>query len=181
VNPLHPKAFKYAYLKVVRHRGTPESIGRGVAIGCFTAFFIPFSLQMPVAFILSVRLHAARVAAILFTWVSNPLTIPFIYPLQCYIGGRIVGIPMTYSGVKEQISAIAETPSVKPLATLGSELLISFLVGGFLFGSIAAILGYYITVPWIRLKRKMREERQQRRKYSRINMKKTPEQTTATP
>lgn len=178
MNLLHPKAFRYACLKMARHRGSPESIGRGVAIGCFTAFFIPFFLQMPVAFILSVRLRAARIAAILFTWISNPFTIPFIYPLQCYIGGRLVGIQLTHPAIQSHISAISETPSIKLLATLGWELLISFLVGGLLFGSIAAVISYYVTLPWVRWERKKKAERRQHRLTRKMNL---PENLKASP
>jgi hypothetical protein len=164
VNPFNSRTLKNAYLRIARHPGTPESIARGVSIGCFTAFFIPFTLQMPVALLLSIRLRAARIAAMLFTWISNPLTIPFLYPAQCYVGSRLIRIPLTSPDVKERIAAIVETPSPKLMASLGSELLASFLMGGILFGTIAAIIGYYSSLPWIKWHRNKRELRRQNRK-----------------
>jgi len=148
--------FRSAMLKIVRHPGTPHSIGCGVAIGCFTAFFIPFSFQLPFAFALAVRLRAARIAALLLTWISNPLTIPFIYPVQCYAGAKLIRIPLSFAMVKTQLATFAQTPSLKLLNTLGSELLLSFFVGGLLFGSAVAIIGYFSTVHCVRCYRKQR-------------------------
>jgi uncharacterized protein (DUF2062 family) len=104
--------------------------------------------------------------ALLFTWVTNPFTIPFIYPIQCYLGSKIIRQPLTYSYIKHHLAAIVATPSFKLIAELGTELILSFLVGGFLFGLIAAMIGYHASLPWIRLhhrKRDLRRERRQQR------------------
>lgn len=158
------KAIKRAYLKMLRRSNPPEYVARGIAIGLFTAFFIPFSVQMPTAFLISFWLRASRIAALLFTWITNPFSIPFIYPIQCYIGSKIIQQPLTYSYIKHHLAAIIETPSLKLIAELGTELVFSFLVGGLLFGSIAAIIGYHASLPWIRLHHKKRDRRKERRK-----------------
>ncbi len=137
------KRFKRIYIKLMRHPGSPEYVARGVAIGFFTAFFIPFSFQMPVALALSIQLRAARISSMLFTWITNPFTIPIFYPLQCYVGSKIIHVHLSYPHVKEQLTDIARTPSLKAVAALGSEVLLSFFVGGLLFGSIATKVSHY--------------------------------------
>lgn len=154
---------------MLRHPGTPESIGRGVATGFFTAFFIPFGIQMPAALALTFPMRAARLVALLSTWLSNPFTIPFLYPLQCYVGGCILRRPSSYPEVKHMLSGIISDPSLKSLATLGAELLTAFLVGGLLFGTVAALAGYYTTVPLVKRHRVIKMQRHQARAIRRMN------------
>jgi uncharacterized protein len=143
------KSFMQAYLRLMRHSGTPESVGRGVAIGLFVAFIIPFSLQMLIAFPLALLFRAARFPALLFCWVSNPLTIPFLYPLQCYVGSFLLGNALSYSYTKNLLSGFIQEPSIKGLLRLGIELAFAFLVGGLLFGAIAAVIGYFTSIKLI--------------------------------
>lgn len=147
------------YRKMMKHPGSPESIGRGVAIGCFAAFFIPFSFQMPVAFLLAVVFRAARILALVFTWISNPLTIAFLYPLQCYIGSYLIRRPLTYPMVTEMLSKILRHPSPGSLASVGTELMASFFAGGLLFGTIAALIGYFASIYIVKRHRIRRQNR----------------------
>ncbi|MCF7849424.1 MAG: DUF2062 domain-containing protein [Kiritimatiellales bacterium] len=148
---------------MLKHPGSPESVGRGVAVGLFSAFIIPFSLQMLVAFPLAVLVRGARVAALLSTWVSNPLTIPFIYPLQCLAGSYLIGKPLSYAAIRKMSGAIIETPSIGTLLSFGWELVLSFLVGGLIFGVLAAAAGYPATVMLVKRYRIKKTERREKR------------------
>ena len=161
VQLLDKRFVKYVYLRVMKHSGSPEYIARGVAIGFFTAFFIPFSLQMLIAFPLSLLFRAARIPALLCTWISNPLTIPFLYPFQCYVGSYLIQRPLSYAAVKELLGSIINEPSWSSFITLGREVLATFLVGGFMFGTIAAIFGYYSSIHLIIRHRKKKAARRQ--------------------
>ena len=137
------------YLKLVRHPGTPESVGRGVAVGLFVAFIIPAG-HMLLAFALAVAVRGARGAALLATWVVNPLTIPVIYPVQCYLGSFIIGAPLSYTLIEKLVSAVHHNPSMKTAGALSGELLASFFAGGLLFGVTAASVGYFFTTEMVR-------------------------------
>lgn len=169
-----PKSLKHAYRKILRHPGTPEAVARGVAIGFFTAFVIPFSFQMIIAFMLAVPLRAARFVALLCTWVSNPLSIVFIYPVQCYVGSYLIRRPLSYDTVRTLLSDLWNTPSLETFSALSSEVLISFLVGGFLFGLVSAVAGYYTTIPLV----KRHHERKGRRQQQRLAQQMEPETNT---
>lgn len=157
------KAFLQSYLRMMRHKGTPESVGRGVAIGLFIAFFIPFSVQMLIAFPLALWLRAAKFPALLFTWVTNPLTIPFVYPLQCYVGSWLIGLPFTYEYIRKTLGGLFRDPSFSSVLGLGGEIALAFFAGGFVFGLIAAVAGYITSVRLVLAYRQNKEQRKEQR------------------
>lgn len=155
------KSVKF-YLRLMRHPGTPESIGRGVAAGFFTAFIIPAG-HMAVAFLLAVLIRGARGAAVLSTWITNPFTMPVVYPVQCYVGSFITGKPLSYSLIKKMVFSALHDRSLEAAGALSGDLIISFFAGGLLFGTIMAISGYFISIQMVRRYRIRRTFRKIRR------------------
>ena len=175
-------------LRFINHRilhteDSPERIGRGIAIGLFTACLPLFGLHLILAFFFAWALRANKVMAMLFVWVSNPLTAPFIY-YPCYRVGRfILGFfqaePIASS---EQIEAIfVEILSFERLfrdffspdlwkqiwnvfVSIGQEM----FVGGLLVGLIIAKISYFFSVAFINFHRDRRAKRMSRRS-SRLN------------
>jgi len=140
---LDKKARVQGYVRLMNHPGTPQYVARGVAIGLFCAFVVPL-FQMALAFLLALRLKGARFSAILFTWVSNPFTIPFIYPLQCFVGSYLLGHPLSYHRVSLLLSDLIRDHSLEVFLNLEKELLCSFFLGGFVLGLLIALVGYFI-------------------------------------
>ncbi len=151
------RSFKF-YLRLMRHPGTPESVGRGVAAGLFTAFVVPVG-HMLVAFPAAMLVRGARGAAVLSTWIINPLTVSVIYPVQCYLGSFIIGRPLSYALMKQMVLDAVHHPSLKTAGALGGELVISFFAGGILLGTLAAIIGYFCTTAMVRRHRTHRAAR----------------------
>lgn len=151
----------------MRNPGTPESVGRGVAAGLFSAFIIPAG-HMLLAFPLAMLVRGARGAALLATWVVNPLTVSVIYPAQCYLGSFIIGDLLSYPEIKKLVLDAMTNPSLKTAGTLGGELIVSFVVGGILLGALAAIPGYFCTIVMVQRYR----ARRIRRKASRMDCRK---------
>ncbi len=137
------------FLRLMRHPGTPESIGRGVAAGFFTAFLLPGG-HMVAAFLLAILMRGARGTAVLATWIINPFTIPFIWPLQCWIGSFIIGRPLSHKLIEHLLWNAVHTPSMQTLGELSVELIESFFAGGALLGVIVAVLGYFGTIIVVR-------------------------------
>lgn len=161
------KSLKF-YLRLMRHRGTPECVGRGVAAGLFSAFITPIG-QMPLALLLALPLRGAKGAAILSTWVTNPLNMPVVYSVQCYLGSFIIGDPLSYGLIKRLVVEALTHPSIETAGLLGGELVASFLAGGMLFGLLSAIPGYFLTTEMVRRYR----ARKIKRKEARISRWKT--------
>jgi len=94
----HKSRIKRFLKDLIRISDSPEKIARGVAIGVFWGVLPTFGLavlfSVPTAFLLK----ANRLSAILGTFVSNPLTWPFIYPLGFSIGQQILNVsPLDFS------------------------------------------------------------------------------------
>ena len=84
------KIFLFYYMKAVRDKGTPEYIARGWAIGMFVGFAVPFGLQLAISIPLSFLLKGSKLGAVLGTFTTNHFTIFIIYPVQCWVGNRIL-------------------------------------------------------------------------------------------
>jgi uncharacterized protein (DUF2062 family) len=156
------------FLRLMRHPGTPESIGRGVASGFFTAFLLPGG-HMVAAFLLAILMRGARGTAALATWIVNPFTIPFIWPLQCWLGSFLIGRPLSHELIEHLLWNAVHTPSMQTLGELSVELIESFFAGGALLGAVVAVTGYFGTVIVVRRHR----ARLANRKKFRINRWKT--------
>ncbi|NOU36539.1 MAG: DUF2062 domain-containing protein [Kiritimatiellaceae bacterium] len=163
------KSLKF-YLRLMRHPGTPESVGRGVASGLFSAFITPIG-QMPLALLLALLFRGAKGSALLATWVTNPLNMPVVYPVQCYLGSFIIGNPLSYELIKRMVLDALHNPSMKTAWALGGELVACFLAGGILFGLLSAVPGYFLTTEMARRYRARRAGR----KELRMNRRKTEE------
>lgn len=158
------------FLRLTRHPGSPERVGRGVAAGLFAAFIIPVG-HMLLAFPLAMLVRGTRSAAVLSTWIINPLTLSVAYPVQCYLGSFIAGDLLSYSEIKQLIMAFLTHPGWSTFSDLSSELIVSFFAGGLLLGTAAAGIGYFATTKMVHSYR----ARKIRRKESKMHCRKTEE------
>ena len=76
--------------KIVGETLPPERVAAGWALGMFIGCFIPFGMQLVVSIPLAVMLRISRIGATVGTLVTNPVTIFFIYPVQIWVGSRLV-------------------------------------------------------------------------------------------
>jgi uncharacterized protein len=148
---------KFLYYKLLRTEGTPHCIALSVAIGIFAGCIIPDFIiwgQTIVAVSLAIKFRANSGTAFALTWISNPITDIFLYPAFCYIGSILIGYNLTFAYIKISIINLINNYSWDKFWELGSELTISFIVGGFVFGIIAAAIGYFISYRIIKWKKK---------------------------
>jgi hypothetical protein len=156
---LNRKSLAYYYLKLVNQAGSPDYIARGVAVGLFISFLIPFGVQMVVAYALAALVRAAKVPAVALTWISNNFTVPLIYPVQCYIGSYIIGHPLHYEYVKNAFLKVISEMSYKALFDLGVDLTVAFFAGGALLGLLSGMSGYFIALWLIERYRRQKQNR----------------------
>lgn len=118
---------------------------------------------MLVAFLLAIPLRGARGAAVLATWITNPFTIPLIWPVQCYLGSFMIRNPLSYRLIKQLVSDAIREPSRKTAGALSGELIVSFFAGGLLLGTLAAVIGYFCTTKMVQRHRARTAERKKSR------------------
>lgn len=115
------------------------SVATGVSIGLFLAF-IPIPLQMLLAAILSILLHANLPIAIALTWITNPLTTGPIAYAAYYVGSKILQTPHEKFHFE---------PTFEWLKTQFDKIAFPFLLGTILFAVLAALLGnIFIRLLW---------------------------------
>lgn len=82
-------ALRFIKRRILHTNDSPQRIARGIAVGLFTAWLPLLGIHIILALIFAAVLRANKAMAILFVWVSNPLTAPFIY-YPCYRMGRFI-------------------------------------------------------------------------------------------
>ena len=124
-------SFGYIYVKLVKQTGEPDYIARGVAIGFMIGMVIPFGLQIPIAIALAFLLKAAKIPAFACTWVTNHITVFFIYPAQCWVGSYLIGNPIQLGKVEKQLETVLHERTWHLLMISADRLLLHFLLEDF--------------------------------------------------
>lgn len=137
------RLFRYLYLKMVREKGSPDYIARGWAIGMFIGCTMPMSCQLIVSIPLSFPLRGSKIGATLGTFITNPVTIFFIYPVQCFIGNKLIGGSLSYEETSRAINSIITDQSWRAIAALGRDLMFSFFAGGLLLAAVSTPITYF--------------------------------------
>ncbi len=144
------------YDKIVKERKSAEFIARGWALGVFIGSVIPFGVQIYIAIPLSFLLKGSRVGALTGTLISNPLTIFFLYPAQCWAGSRLLGQDISWNAISEAMNDVLSHQDWSSLSQLSGHLVTSFFVGGLLLAIIATPITYFTVLSLVRNYRRAR-------------------------
>jgi uncharacterized protein (DUF2062 family) len=135
--------FNALYDKIVKERKSAEFIARGWALGAFVGSVIPFGFQVYIALPLSFLLKCSKIGALTGTLITNPVTIIFIYPAQCWAGSRILGKDISYDAISKAMKGVLEQQNWQALMEMSGDLIMSFFVGGFLLAAVATPVVYF--------------------------------------
>ncbi|MCW2348598.1 uncharacterized protein (DUF2062 family) [Sphingobium sp. B12D2B] len=108
-----------------------RSTARGVALGLFAGFLIPFG-QTPVAAMLAFSARANILTAACATLVTNPLTFPPIYFAAYKLGHGVLG---------DRLSASGDT-MIRSIGARALDFAAPTALGLLLFAIVASILGF---------------------------------------
>ena len=137
------------YARMIHEKAPPEYIARGWAIGMFIGCLVPFGFQLLVSIPLSFTLKGSKVGAVLGTFITNPLTVFFIYPAQSWIADRLF-----FSGRLSYSHLCNVEWSYDAVMELGAEAVQAFFVGGFLFAVVLTPLTYWGVLKLVRRHRR---------------------------
>lgn len=124
-------------------RWNRRGVARGTALGLFSAFAVPVA-QTPFAALFAVAARANLPVAALATFVTNPLTVPFIYYLAYLVGRAMLQLQ---SGTIFALSPDAGTieRAFNWIVTLAGPTYLGLLV----FAAVSALIGYFsIHLGW---------------------------------
>ena len=139
--------------KILREQATPEFIARGWAIGMFYGCAIPFGFQLILSIPTAVILKGSKVGATVATFVTNHFSIFIIYPVQCWLGNRLLGGDISYGAISHALSDVVKEQSWDSLARIGGDLVAAFFVGGLLFAVIFTPVTYFAVRTFVRRNR----------------------------
>jgi uncharacterized protein (DUF2062 family) len=145
------KLLHYYWRRLLRVRATPHEVALGCAAGVFAACTPFLGFQMVLAGLLAFVLRSSIPAALLGTFIGNPLSWPAIWSASYIAGAYILGHDPAYAVEHFSVSAgvIGDTlrdPTAKSIdaAVVNlSPIWEPLLVGGLLIGLIAAVCSYY--------------------------------------
>jgi uncharacterized protein (DUF2062 family) len=130
------QSLKGFYSRVKSLQGDPHYVAMGMAVGVFVAFTptIPFHTILTIA--LAFAFKGSKPAALIGSWLNNPLTFPAFYYGSYKMGVLMVGhnIPMTL-----------KYDNIKGLLTHGWDVAIAMVAGGALLGILPAVGAYFLT------------------------------------
>lgn len=169
------RAFHYVKHRMHRLPGTPEQIARGVFAGAFTVFTPFFGFHFVVAALLARMMRGSILAALLATFLGNPLTYVPIALISLQTGHFMLGSSMRgvvndslfskFTGAAGDLwhNFLAiftpERAHWDELNRFYDDVFFPWMIGGLIPGLICGLVCYYASVPVIRAYQKRRAAR----------------------
>ena len=151
------RAILRLYAKILREKADAKYIARGWAIGMFCGCFFPFGTQLLISIPASFIMRGSKIGATLGTLLTNHVTVFFIYPLQCYVGDRLMGGHLSWEQIRSAMENVLAKQSFDSLFALGWHLTTAFFIGGAILTAIMTPLTY-VGVKNLVEKRRARRE-----------------------
>lgn len=155
-----PPGLKKAYDRLIKIRGHPREIALGFALGIFIGFSPTVGFQMAIAIFFAALFKWNKVSSAVGVWISNPLTIPFIYGLTYLVGAKIMGIRNA-----NHLSGHLNELAIQSLLSKAPEIIWALIIGGVIVGLPFAIAGYYFCYSAVQryqedIKRKLAQQKE---------------------
>jgi len=136
--------------QILREKATPEFIAKGWAIGVFYGCAVPFGFQLLISIPTAIVLKGSKIGATVGTFITNHFTIFVIYPVQCWLGNRLLGGRLAYSNISHALRDVVTEQSWEAILQVSGELLESFFAGGMVFAAILTPFAYFVVLSYVR-------------------------------
>nr|WP_216665591.1 DUF2062 domain-containing protein [Pseudoruegeria sp. HB172150] len=177
------RAFYYVVHRLRRLPDPPHRIARGIAAGVFVCFTPFFGFHFLLAAILAFIMQGNILAALMATFVGNPLTFPFIAAISLEVGSWILDhhatVPIhrvfgAFSQASQEIWHNLQSVFNDDLAhwdrlqRFWYTVFLPYIVGGIIPGIIFGTISYALALPAVkayqaRRVKKLRERYEKRR------------------
>lgn len=177
------RSFQYMRHRLGRLPDTPHRIARGIFVGILVAFSPLFGIHFLMAVGLAWLIRGNIFAALLATFVANPLTIAFIVTSSLQLGNFMLGRDFSdpvRGNILEKFSAAAGDFKENFVALFTDadahwgnlygfyqSLLLPYQLGGLVLGVVFGLMAYYASVPVIETYQKARRKRMKKKQAER--------------
>jgi len=140
-------------------RGNPHEIALGLALGLLVGMAPIMGIQTAFAIFLAAIIKCNKISAAIGVWITNPLSAPFIYGFNYFVGAYVLGINnVDKSPIK------VDTDFFFRFVHKAPEILGALTIGGIVTGIPIAVIGYFLAYSAIsKYREKLRAEIQKRR------------------
>ena len=140
---------KYYLLKLLRLRGTPQSISLGVAIGIFIGITPTIPFHTVTILFLTLLTRSSFIAGFIASLlVCNPLTYVPQYFLSLVIGNILTPYHLSWERIRQVLEVVLSDATlqvrISSILSLGYEALTVMLVGGTVLALPFGIASYYL-------------------------------------
>ncbi len=177
------RAARYVVHRVRRLPDPAHRISRGIAVGVFVCFTPLLGLHLVSAALLAWLIRGNILAALLATFVGNPLTFPIIIELSLTLGSWMLGLPIEVhlpQVVEAMATAFADLmrnflsvftgadADWQSLNKFYHRIFLPYLIGGLPPGILSAVAAYALSRPVITAYQKSRIKRLRKRYEKRM-------------
>ena len=148
------------YRTFISLKGDPHRIAMGMAMGVFIGITPTIPFHTALVFLLVLITRQNFTAAMLGTWISNPLTIPFLYWGQYKIGDYLLGM-------NERIT-LEKGFELQDLLHAGWKIFVPMQLGGLIMAPLFAIPAYYLTYKVVLAIRRKRAHAHRERAHQEV-------------
>ncbi|MEB3831364.1 DUF2062 domain-containing protein [Phormidium sp. CCY1219] len=136
------RRLRYWYCRLLRQKGSPEFLARGLAVGVFAGLFPLFGIQTLFGIALAIPFRGSKLLAAAGTWISNPITYGPIYFINFEVGQWLLG--------SHEVFEIENLESVDALLEVGAEFITSLFAGSLVMASVCSLVAYCVGLTVIR-------------------------------
>jgi uncharacterized protein (DUF2062 family) len=143
------KRARWIFEGCIQAEGSPKKIALGFALGIMIGMTPFWGLHIPTSLILAAMLRWSKIAAAVGMNITNVGTAPLIYPVNYWIGVKLVGVSRQVSWPRsfdfhECIRLLGESPLI----------FVDLFIGGLILGMPIAVMGYVAVLKIIGTYRK---------------------------
>lgn len=172
------RAFSYLVHRLRRLPDQPHRIARGIFAGILVSFTPTFGLHLLLAALLAWMIRGNIVAALIGTFIGNPITFPFIATASVGLGHWLLGVDAPLSALYivvafsdaggefwQNVQAMFSSAPTEwhRLSRFYQTVYRPYVVGGVLLGTAAGLAGYAAALPLIHTWQRFRTARRDAR------------------
>lgn len=145
------KQFRSIYERFIKLKGAPREIALGFALGLMIGMTPFLGAHFVTSIALASLLGWSKISAMVGVNITNVFTAPLIYPVNYWVGARLVGVsngvrwPAAFTA-DEMINLVKQSPLV----------LVDLCAGGLILGIPLAFAGYVVVLRAVRFHRRCR-------------------------